>query len=328
MSKDVTRMATDILHSLDLPAKLIQRRQGVFSLPHHSLCVLTSVMYSTHHVWAFFGVVLSFVSSWIFNSFWCLGVFSLTVDCKLESVEIEAFGAFLGPVKYPLTDRGVRIVSGKNLDSMGADSNGAGKSTLVMAPLWALTGRHTSLHFWPTVKVKYGFRRLWELTLLLGLGFCEHLHWVSHEVDCGCRFNRCATWLSAWVNCFRGGASQCQAGTCTGGWNDQWDIFYSGAESWQVSEIVLEILIYIPMINGYILMSFSEKDLCICFAYGISSAPTGDQDWSSYWMERIKLVRKSEWPKTASMNSCNLSHLFCISVWFLFFCDGWGFSSF
>jgi DNA repair exonuclease SbcCD ATPase subunit len=62
------------------------------------------------------------------------------VDCKLESVEIEAFGAFLGPVKYPLTDRGVRIVSGKNLDSMGADSNGAGKSTLVMAPLWALTG--------------------------------------------------------------------------------------------------------------------------------------------------------------------------------------------
>jgi len=28
------------------------------------------------------------------------------------------------------------------------------------------------------------------------------------------------------------------------------------------------------------------------------------------------------------MNSCNLSHLFCISVWFLFFCDGWGFSSF
>ncbi|CAK9226938.1 unnamed protein product [Sphagnum troendelagicum] len=89
MSKDVTRMATDILHSLDLPAKLIQRRQ---------------------------------------------------VDCKLESVEIEAFGAFLGPVKYPLTDRGVRIVSGKNLDSMGADSNGAGKSTLVMAPLWALTG--------------------------------------------------------------------------------------------------------------------------------------------------------------------------------------------
>jgi hypothetical protein len=89
MSKDVTRMAIDILHSLDLPAKLIQRRQ---------------------------------------------------VDCKLESVEIEAFGAFLGPVKYPLTDRGVRIVSGKNLDSMGADSNGAGKSTLVMAPLWALTG--------------------------------------------------------------------------------------------------------------------------------------------------------------------------------------------
>ncbi len=81
------------------------------------------------------------------------------MDCKLESVEIEAFGAFLGPVKYPLTDRGVRIVSGKNLDSMGADSNGAGKSTLVMAPLWALTGRHTSFHFSPTVKSKVWFQK-------------------------------------------------------------------------------------------------------------------------------------------------------------------------
>lgn len=46
----------------------------------------------------------------------------------------------MAPAKYPLAERGVRIVSGKNLDSMGADSNGAGKTTLVMAPLWALTG--------------------------------------------------------------------------------------------------------------------------------------------------------------------------------------------
>jgi hypothetical protein len=46
----------------------------------------------------------------------------------------------LAPAKYPLAERGVRIVSGKNLDSLGADSNGAGKTTLVMAPLWALTG--------------------------------------------------------------------------------------------------------------------------------------------------------------------------------------------
>jgi DNA repair exonuclease SbcCD ATPase subunit len=55
-------------------------------------------------------------------------------------VELEGFGTFLGVVKYPLVERGVRIVSGKNMDSTGADSNGAGKTTLVMAPLWALTG--------------------------------------------------------------------------------------------------------------------------------------------------------------------------------------------
>lgn len=89
MNDNVVRMAKDMLRSLNLPAKLIQRPQ---------------------------------------------------VRCELEHVELEGFGVFLTPAKYPLAQRGVRIVSGKNLDSMGADSNGAGKTTLVMAPLWALTG--------------------------------------------------------------------------------------------------------------------------------------------------------------------------------------------
>ncbi|KAG0619717.1 hypothetical protein M758_4G159600 [Ceratodon purpureus] len=89
MNDNVVKMATDMLRSLNLPAKLIQRPQ---------------------------------------------------VRCELKCVELEGFGAFLSPAKYPLAERSVRIVSGKNLDSMGADSNGAGKTTLVMAPLWALTG--------------------------------------------------------------------------------------------------------------------------------------------------------------------------------------------
>lgn len=62
-------------------------------------------------------------------------------------MELEGFGAFLAPAKYPLAQRGVRIVSGKNMDSVGADSNGAGKTTLVMAPLWALTGTLLAIPF-------------------------------------------------------------------------------------------------------------------------------------------------------------------------------------
>eukprot|EP00897_Mesotaenium_endlicherianum_P010219 jgi/Mesen1/9225/ME000591S08544 len=59
----------------------------------------------------------------------------------LDSVQLEGYGPFLGLASYPLAARGVRIVSGQNLDSSGAaDSNGAGKTTLVMAPLWALSG--------------------------------------------------------------------------------------------------------------------------------------------------------------------------------------------
>ncbi|BBN06555.1 hypothetical protein MPTK1_3g22150 [Marchantia polymorpha subsp. ruderalis] len=62
------------------------------------------------------------------------------VQLILENVDIQGFGPFLEPVKYPLSQRGIRVVCGRNMDSVGADSNGAGKSTLVMAPLWALSG--------------------------------------------------------------------------------------------------------------------------------------------------------------------------------------------
>ncbi|CAM6128294.1 unnamed protein product [Calypogeia fissa] len=62
------------------------------------------------------------------------------VNLVLQQVEIQGFGPYLQPVVYPLEQRGIRVVCGRNLDSAGADSNGAGKSTLVMAPLWALSG--------------------------------------------------------------------------------------------------------------------------------------------------------------------------------------------
>ncbi|KAL2632582.1 hypothetical protein R1flu_004061 [Riccia fluitans] len=62
------------------------------------------------------------------------------VQLALQNIEIQGFGPYLQPVKYPLSQRGIRVICGRNMDSVGADSNGAGKSTLVMAPLWALSG--------------------------------------------------------------------------------------------------------------------------------------------------------------------------------------------
>lgn len=44
-------------------------------------------------------------------------------------------------MEYSLGDRGLRVISGRNVDDTGADSNGTGKSSLVMAALWCLTGR-------------------------------------------------------------------------------------------------------------------------------------------------------------------------------------------
>lgn len=143
MNDNVVRMATGMLRSLNLPAKLIQRPQGdcfdnpiskmcYFLVTFNSLCFKFSP--STVLIWHYWLLQHNFPSkSW--SKWW-----SPAVHCELESVELEGFGAFLAPAKYPLAQRGVRIVSGKNLDSVGADSNGAGKTTLVMAPLWALTG--------------------------------------------------------------------------------------------------------------------------------------------------------------------------------------------
>lgn len=66
------------------------------------------------------------------------------VSVTFESVEIEGYGPFQGEVSYQLTERGVRVVTGRNEDDGSSDSNGAGKTALVMAPLWALTGRTVS----------------------------------------------------------------------------------------------------------------------------------------------------------------------------------------
>ena len=44
---------------------------------------------------------------------------------------------------YPLKDRGLRVVTGRNEDEPLFESNGAGKSALVTAALWCLTGRAT-----------------------------------------------------------------------------------------------------------------------------------------------------------------------------------------
>lgn len=43
--------------------------------------------------------------------------------------------------EYELGSRGLRVLSGRNLDDASAESNGTGKSALLMAALWCLTGR-------------------------------------------------------------------------------------------------------------------------------------------------------------------------------------------
>ncbi|KAF5832983.1 hypothetical protein DUNSADRAFT_10970 [Dunaliella salina] len=62
------------------------------------------------------------------------------VDLELLECEIEGYGPFKERQVYPLQDRGLRVITGDNLDDSGSSSNGAGKSSLVTAPLWALTG--------------------------------------------------------------------------------------------------------------------------------------------------------------------------------------------
>eukprot|EP00898_Chlorokybus_atmophyticus_P004725 jgi/Chlat1/5253/Chrsp33S00387 len=62
------------------------------------------------------------------------------VHVEFSRIELEGYGPFLHKTEYPLARRGLCVISGRNVDSFGADSNGAGKTTLAMAPLWALTG--------------------------------------------------------------------------------------------------------------------------------------------------------------------------------------------
>ena len=60
-------------------------------------------------------------------------------DLVFESVTIRGFGSFREVSTYPLHERGVVLIRGRN-DDFGSDSNGVGKTTLAMASLWALSG--------------------------------------------------------------------------------------------------------------------------------------------------------------------------------------------
>lgn len=50
-------------------------------------------------------------------------------------------GAGRDKTTYPLANRSLRVVCGRNSEEAASDSNGSGKTTLVMSSLWALTGR-------------------------------------------------------------------------------------------------------------------------------------------------------------------------------------------
>lgn len=62
-------------------------------------------------------------------------------NLRLDVISLQNFGPYGGDkVKYPLSKRGLVLISGKSSDGTGADSNGSGKTTLAMSVLWALTG--------------------------------------------------------------------------------------------------------------------------------------------------------------------------------------------
>lgn len=60
---------------------------------------------------------------------------------RLIDVLIHGFGSFQTTSLLSLENRGLAIVTGKNLDATTASSNGAGKSTVFKAISWALYGR-------------------------------------------------------------------------------------------------------------------------------------------------------------------------------------------
>jgi len=55
-----------------------------------------------------------------------------------EGLEIEGFGPFQAAASYPLANRGLVAVTGRNDDDESSQSNGAGKTSLVTALLWAM----------------------------------------------------------------------------------------------------------------------------------------------------------------------------------------------
>lgn len=66
------------------------------------------------------------------------------VRIEWESVTLQGFGSFLNRITYPLRNRGLVLVTGRDCNEMGTATgrtNGTGKTTLVMSALWALTGR-------------------------------------------------------------------------------------------------------------------------------------------------------------------------------------------
>ncbi|KAK9812526.1 hypothetical protein WJX73_005975 [Symbiochloris irregularis] len=63
------------------------------------------------------------------------------VELDLHILSISGYGPFREEATYELQGRGLRVITGQNLDDPASASNGAGKSALVMAPLWAITGK-------------------------------------------------------------------------------------------------------------------------------------------------------------------------------------------
>lgn len=66
------------------------------------------------------------------------------VVIEWDSVTLRGFGSFLGPMSYPLHNRGLVLITGRDCDEDGVvtgRTNGTGKTTLVMSALWAMTGR-------------------------------------------------------------------------------------------------------------------------------------------------------------------------------------------
>jgi len=62
-------------------------------------------------------------------------------NLRLDAISLHNFGPYGGEkIDYPLSKRGLVLISGKSSDGTGADSNGSGKTTLAMSVLWALTG--------------------------------------------------------------------------------------------------------------------------------------------------------------------------------------------